>query len=236
MTNSEVPSGIDANSASPAVTVPDRKLMEALYQIFNKATLDDQRKYYKTALTKYRKSAQQVNIIRAAFSLLTGLASAAAGFIVQSSYVAANGSCHATAGTVPPECGGIQVFVNFLLVLAVIAPALGGAFGTLADLYQWDRMVTIYDVSLENIEVADSRSPDPEMADEMYWYSLRAFVEGTLSVMRDETAQWGQLIRTPEQLDKYIEQARQRAEEVSNMESLTGTAEKLAGKGGQTAT
>jgi hypothetical protein len=232
MTNSQGTTPPDVAPDSPPVQVPDRRHMEALYQIFNKATLDDQRKYYKSALTKYRSSAQQVNTIRAIFSLLTGLASAAAGFIVQANYVAGNCTPPGTA----PNCGTIQVLVNLLLVIAVIAPAIGGAFGTLADLYQWDRMVTIYDVSLENIEVADSRSPDPEMEDEMYWYSLRAFVEGTLSVMRDETAQWGQLIRTPEQLDKYIDTARQRAEEVSSMDSVTGTANKLSGNNNSTAT
>jgi hypothetical protein len=224
------PATTDSGQNSPEPTpmkVPDRKYMELLYRLFNEFTLADQRSYYKSALKKYRESAHQVNLLRAVFSLLTGLASAAAGFLVQATYV--NGNC-GTPGA--PDCAAIQVIVTILLIVAIIAPAIGGAFGTLADLYQWDRLVTIYDVSLENIEVADSRSPDPGMDDELFWLSLRAFTEGTLNVMRDETAQWGQLIRTPEQLDKFIEQARERSQQAGSVGAVTDTASRMHGGGG----
>src|SRR5207244_7780387 len=100
-----------------------------------------------------------------------------------------------------------------LMVVAIVARGLGGAFGSLADLYQWDRVRTIYQASLENIGVANAFRPDPDMDPATYRASLRAYTEGTLNVMRDESAQWGQLIRTPEQLDRFIaeETAKQKA-------------------------
>lgn len=101
-------------------------------------------------------------------------------------------------------CTVIELAVPFLLILAVLAPALGGAFGTLSDLFQWDRLVNIYEVALENLEVADARSPVQRMDDEHYRASLKGYTEGTLAVMRDETAQWGQVIRTPEALEKFV--------------------------------
>jgi len=190
--------------------LPTRPHMEALYEIFDAYTLGDQRLYYQKTLRRYRDSSQQVNQIRAFFSLLTGFASALAGLLVQAACT--RGGCATAEQTMTSLGGGLNFLVGVLLILAVVAPALGGAFGTLADLYQWDRLVTIYEASLDNVEVADSRSPDPEMDDDLYWASLKAYTTGTLNVMRDETAQWGQLIRTPEQLDEFIRQAKERAD------------------------
>jgi hypothetical protein len=85
----------------------------------------------------------------------------------------------------------------------------------LADLYQWDRLVTVYSAALENIEVADARSPDPEMDDLSYRAALNAYMDGTLSVMRDESAQWGQLIRTPAQIEKFLQDQVAKAEAAS---------------------
>jgi hypothetical protein len=195
----------------------DRKRMEAVYEMFDAFALEDQRNYYRATLNKFRDSGAQVNGLRAFFSLLAGLASALAGLIVQSLLVT-GGQC--APNPTPPElmlfCDNVKIGVGFLMILAVVAPAVGGAFGTLADLFQWDRMMTIYDSALENIDVADARSPDPEMDDITYRASLRAYVEGTLSVMRDETAQWGQLIRTPPQLDQFIQEEQEKAARVSS--------------------
>jgi hypothetical protein len=118
-------------------------------------------------------------------------------------------------GAPQPNCTAVNVVVPMLLVVAVVAPALGAAFTTLADLYQWDRLITVYDVALENLEVADAQSPLPAMDDLVFRAALRAYTEGTLSVMRDETAQWGQLIKTPASLEAFIVQEAARAESAS---------------------
>jgi hypothetical protein len=214
--------------------------MESLYELFSEAALEDQRRYYQRTVVRSRQSAAQVNRLRALFALLTGLASALAGLIV--AYAVSSNTletCKAIAlgtiaapaiveqvtpspqeeeaiasgvGTPQPDCAAINVVVPLLLVVAVVAPALGAAFTTLADLYQWDRLITVYDVALENLEVADAQSPLSAMDDVVYRAALRAYTEGTLSVMRDETAQWGQLIKTPETLEQFIAQEEARAE------------------------
>lgn len=192
--------------------------MEARYLLFNEFALGDQRKYYQSTLKKYRAAASQVNRLRALFAFLTGFSAAAAGLIVQTNFV--DGAQCRPPGFVqgvtelPPECSGLSFLVYVFITLGVVMPALGAFFNTLADLYQWDRMIQIYDAALENIEVADAQSPVPEMDDLVYRASARAFVEGTLVVMSDETAQWGQAIRTPIQLEQFIEDERNRARRV----------------------
>ncbi len=184
--------------------IPDRKQMETQYAIFNRFMLQDQRSYYKSALERYDNAGAQVNRWRAIFSLLTGVASALAGVLVNS--LSNNG--------VPNDT--VHLIVSLLLIVAVVAPALGGAFGTLSDLFQWDRLMTIYKTAEENVIVAEALAPDLEMPDGEYWAALQAFTEGTLTVMRDETAQWGQLIRDPEQIRDFIEKARKRATQQMN--------------------
>jgi hypothetical protein len=184
-----------------------------LYRLFNTFALEDQRRYYQVSIDKNRQAARQVGKLRAICSLLAGLAAAIGGFIVQSSM--ADGQCAAasSAAASAASCGGLQLVVGILLFVAIVAPVFGGALGTLADLFQWDKLVTIYDAARDSLEVADARSPIAEMDDLTYLASLRAFAEGTLAVMRDETAQWGQLIRTPEQIDKFIDEERAKAAE-----------------------
>lgn len=109
------------------------------------------------------------------------------------------------------NCDLIQGIVNVLMIMAVVTPAIGGAFTTLASLYQWDRTVSIYEGALENLEVADSQSPLPEMDDLTYKAALRAYIENTLRVMAEETAQWGQSVRTPPKLEAFVEEERLKA-------------------------
>ncbi len=205
-----------------------RQQAETLYQLFDKYALNDQRDYYRSTVEKCRKSAAQVNTYRAIFSLLTGLTSALAGLIVQSGLQNNAGVC-----TVDPNtCNAAQTLVFILIIISVIAPVIGGAFSTLADLYQWDRLTTVYSAALESLEVADALSPDPELPDADYIAYLQAYANGTLSVMRDESAQWGQLIRTPEQNERFLAQARERAETVSGGTGSAGSSTNAAASSG----
>ena len=110
------------------------------------------------------------------------------------------------------NCDLIQSIVNVLMIMAVVTPAIGGAFTTLASLYQWDRSVSLYEGALENLEVADSQSPLEDMDDLTYKAALRAYIENTLRVMAEETAQWGQSVRTPPQLEAFVEEEKQKAQ------------------------
>jgi hypothetical protein len=246
---------------------PDRDHMRAVYRIFQRFALEDQRRYWQRTSRRFRHAAGQVNVIVALFAFLTGFSAALAGvlvsaFLVEGSF-ANRGECaslqssrnlvaslrglgviqsgeditsleslsvtregegapvdraavdaalqNLVAIDASSNCDVIQAIVNVLMIMAVVTPAIGGAFTTLASLYQWDRSVTLYEGALENLEVADSQSPLEDMDDLTYKAALRAYVENTLRVMAEETAQWGQSVRTPPQLAAFVEEEKQKA-------------------------
>ena len=253
---------------------PERLRMQAVYRIFQRFALEDQRNYWIRSTVRYRKAASQVNTLVAIFSFLTGFSAALAGllvsaYLVQGSF-ANQGACASLkssqnlvttlrglgvigenqdiqalqdlnvtsdTGTLNNEaiqnavtqmvenkganCNLIQGLVNVLMILAVVTPAIGGAFTTLASLYQWDRTVSIYEGARENLEVADSQSPLDDMDDLTYRAALRAYVENTLQVMAEETSQWGQSVRTPPELARFVEEERLKAERASRAGAQT---------------
>lgn len=189
-----------------------RRDMEVRSELFDRFALKDQKSYYKSAVSKHREATRQVNQIRALMAFLTGVAAALAAFIVQGSFVS-GASC--SVADAPASCDTLMFFVSMLSILAIILPALGGAFSTLADLYQWDKLVAIYDTARLNMEEADALSPRATMPDDVYRASMRAFSEGTLQVMSDETSQWGQSIRTPLQIEHYLQEERNKSQQVT---------------------
>jgi hypothetical protein len=186
----------------------ERKLMEAKSRLFDYFTLQDQRNYYNKVIQRNRRAASQVNFIRASCALLTIVVTATAAYIVQTQFTsAASDRCGVNVTNLPAYCGNLHGVVNTLLLLSILFPALGAFFNMLADLYQWDRLTKVYDEAVKGLEMPDALSPDPRMDDEEYRASLLAYVSGTLKVMRDETGQWGQLIRPPEGIEQFREQA-----------------------------
>lgn len=187
----------------------------ARYKLFDKFALKDQRNYYNRKGEEFRKAASQVNRIRATLALFTGICSALAGTLVQ---IAFQPGSQCEAGD---ECLPLRVVVLLLTVLSVVLPAAALLFNTLADLYQWDRIIEVYDAASKTIEVADALSPlDDDPDDTSYRAALKAYAEGTLSVMADETAQWGQSIRTPKQLEEFVDKARERYGDVTGFDDL----------------
>lgn len=195
-----------------------RSDMKARTEMFDRFALKDQKNYYKSAIRNNRMSASQVNRYRALFAFLTGLAAALAGLIVQSSFV---GGATCTGDSIPASCDSLKFLVSTLTILAVVLPAIGGAFSTLADLYQWDKLIQIYETAAANMEDADALSPKEQMEDDtIYRASMKAFAEGTLQVMTDETTQWGQSVRRPKQLEEFIKEEKDRVDSV--VRSVTG--------------
>lgn len=219
-------------NTQPAQPSAQRKYLETIYPIFQQFALADQRSYYDQAVRKFRKSGEQVNRLRAAFALSAGLASAMIALIV-AAYLApgsfSNGGVCAglpQPGAIiqaapetmlgpetvrPTYCRTLEIGILVLTLVAIVAPAIGAALTTMSDLYQWDRLAQIYESALENLEVADSQSPLPEMDDIEYKASMRAYAESALAVMRDETAQWGQVAQPPQQVEQFIEEERRKA-------------------------
>ena len=187
--------------------IQDRSDMEARYRLFDEFALRDQKTYYERTIYKNRKAAAQVNFLRASFALLTGISAALAGLIV------------ALEGTDQDLTGTALAIAGIAAILSVVLPALGGVFSTLADLYQWDKLNSIFESALENLEVADALSPSDKIEDNVvYRASTRAYAEGALTVMSDETAQWGQSIRTPSQIDQFVAEERAKVERLLDQE------------------
>lgn len=194
--------------------VSRRKDLEARARLFDQFALKDQKNYYQNTIATNRKAGAGAHFWRAMFAFLTGFFAALAGLMAQTLFVD-SAACGTLAENLPGYCTAAEWFGTFLAVGAVLLPGVGVIFSTLADLYQWDKLTAIYEAALENLEVADSLSPPdkiPESEMDVYAASVQAFAEGALNVMRDETAQWGQSIRTPAQIEAFLAAARERAE------------------------
>lgn len=194
----------------------------ARYEIFDRHALNDQRLYYKDTIKRHNNALGQVNFIRASLALLTGVAAGLAALIQQLVFLG-DGSCSDTildplkaAGeAIPGSCNVWRGAILLCVVLSVAIPALSAFFNSLMDLYQWDRLVQVYESAVENVNVADALSPDKGQADDSYATTYVDYVEGTLQVMSDETAQWGQSIRTPRATEEFLKEARQRSQELN---------------------
>jgi hypothetical protein len=187
----------------------NRSEMKARSELFDRFALKDQKNYYTQTVRNYRRAASQVNLYRALFAFLTGVAAAAAGLLVATT----GGVCRADAA--PNYCAAADFVIGFLAIAAIVLPAFGAAFSTLADLYQWDKLTNVYKAALDNLEEADALSPLEVMDDLTYRASMRAFAQSTLTIMNEESSQWGQTIRTPAQLQEFIEQEKRKAEQES---------------------
>ncbi|MCK6579805.1 MAG: hypothetical protein L6Q98_17070 [Anaerolineae bacterium] len=212
--------------------------LQARYQIFERALLQDQRAYYKREIDRNRRAAQQVSRARAFFAFLAGAASLLAAIIGGLTAIqGGTASCDVSQlaaiadANLPSKqadqisnkleatvtegntlvCLLLDTVTPVLMVIAVGAPAIGAAFTTLADMYQWDRLASVYETAQKSLAIADALSPLDEEPDDVYLASLQAYSEGTLTVMRDETAQWGQLVKMPDALQEYINTAREKA-------------------------
>ena len=177
--------------------IPDRKHMEILCDIFDKFALKDQENYYESAVEKNRVSAKEVKLLQALFAFLGGLASAIIGLL---------------------EATGNSSDWNIipLVIIAVVAPGIGATFGSLISLFQWDRLMTVYDDTLKSILVADAMSPRPTVKNDADYYTqMLAFVDASLDIMREETGQFGSMIRSSKQIDEFVRKSTARAEEVT---------------------
>jgi hypothetical protein len=182
----------------PDELMPSRERMKVLVTIFDRFMLKDQQAYYKKAIEKYRGSAMEVIRIQAGFALLGGLVSAAVGLLEAIDY-------------------NRDEFVLPLVFIAVIAPGISAAFASLNSLFQWDRMATLYEDTLNSIYMADAMSPQEELVkDHDYYLQLMAFVDSTLNIMQEETGQFGAMVRSSQQIDQFVEKQRDRAETVTN--------------------
>lgn len=170
--------------------LPNRERMKALNAIFENHALNDQISFYQKKSQRSRRAFYQSNTMRAIFAFLGGLASA---------IVAALSNA--------PE----EVVTAFVMV-AIIAPALATAVATYSSVYDWERLAKIYRDALNNVYLADALSPREEMTDEEFYMYLTAYTDAVLDIMHEETAQFGNMIRSSQQIQDFLDKSRQRAQ------------------------
>jgi hypothetical protein len=187
-------------------------LNRARYKLFEKRAFNDQREYYSRRVSEYRRAGRHVNRWRAIMAFLAGLASALEVLLISEKNLP-DGWCH-VSGT-GDLCTTISHIVIWLPLFAIIFPAIAAALNVLSELYQWDRLATIYGGALENLEVVDAESPLDEMNPKDYEKWLKVYALDALSVMSDEAGQWGQVVRTPKELEDFL------AAEVANAHNIT---------------
>lgn len=194
-----------------------RLLLEARYRLFDRFVLADQRSFYDDKVRRHRRAASEVNFLRALCALLTITSTAVATYLTQTVFLN-DGTC--AAAVIPDaavsDCNYWRALVGGLFVLSILFPALGAFFNMLADLFQWDRLVRIYREASRSLEVADAVSPDMAEDNDTFTRNLVAYATGTLRVMRDESAQWGQLIRPIEDLREFEAKANNLYQQIVN--------------------
>lgn len=187
--------------------------LQLRYELFDLRALKDQRWYYREQIERSRRADEQVNRLRAGIALITGIAAALAALFGQA-FLATGGSCSADVSSLPGYCGAIEIVIAFFMIVSIGLPAIGAFFSSLSDLYQWDRLQTIYTSAQRNLVIADALSPEHDEPYEDYFINYHTYVDRTLQVMSDETTQWGQAIHQPEKTQQFVNEMRVLAQEV----------------------
>lgn len=170
--------------------LPNRHRMKVLNAIFEKYALNDQISYYEKKSKRSRTAFSQVNVLRAVFAFLGGLASAIVAALTDAD----------------------ETVVTTFVAVAIVAPALATAIATYASIFDWERLTKIYRDALNNVFLADALSPRTEMSDEEYYMYLTAYSDAVLDIMHEETAQFGNMIRSSQQIQDFLDKSRQRAQ------------------------
>lgn len=174
----------------------EKDYQRVLNRLFESFVLEDQRNYYLWSVNKNERAGASITIWRVMFTLIGG------GAAILISTLTGLAGAEMNADT--------RALIIVLSVIAVVAPALGTAATTIADLFQWDRLNTVYRAALRNLEHADAISPIDELSPEDYRTQLEVFAQRTLDVMEYEATQWGQLNSEPKQLRAFVTASQRR--------------------------
>jgi hypothetical protein len=139
--------------------------------LYRKHRFEDQRAFYDSRRREFEAARDQVLWLIAVFMVLTA----------------------AVAALASANVGGLK---SLWSVLAVAFPALSTALSAYNALYAFERQAKIYDDAANALLRARADSPDlkPPMDDAAFQEALRAHVEQIEQILRNEQAQWGQLI------------------------------------------
>ncbi|MDZ4768305.1 MAG: SUMF1/EgtB/PvdO family nonheme iron enzyme [Chloroflexota bacterium] len=177
--------GSKTSTAQPMFLANDRETDEALYAIINHHLLNDARIFFIYNIRRYQTVAVQCSLISATSLLVAGITVSLAGVLhVMNSVCDPNDLC-----SISP----------ILLVISLTAAGIALLFFVMTLVYQFDRLISIFELSLENLEAADAISPlSNEPDDRAFRVELEQYTEAILRVLEDEAAQYGQPTRSPE--------------------------------------
>jgi hypothetical protein len=184
-----------------------RYTAEALNLLFTERAYEDQAEYYEQRTRRNKLSVKQVTALRATLAFFAGLSSASATLLFT---FKVRSGCPTFAAidlakVVPgAECSVLSAVLIALPIFCIVFPALGAAFHTLSDLYQWERLGTVYETAMANLKSAGAKAPLPSMSNTAYDKLLEIYALNTLAAMRDEATQWGQLIKAPDATTTFI--------------------------------
>jgi hypothetical protein len=139
--------------------------------LYEKHRFEDQRAFYDSRRREFDSARDQVLWLIAVFMVLTAVVAALASANV----------------------GGLKALWS---ILGVAFPALSTALSTYNALYAFERQAKIYGDAANALLRAHADSPDlkPPMDDAAFQEALSAHVEQVEQILRNEQAQWGQLI------------------------------------------
>jgi hypothetical protein len=92
-------------------------------------------------------------------------------------------------------CGIFEVTTRLLIIAALGSGAAALLFLILPLLYQWERLIAVFQSSLNSLEDIDASSPlrsQPIADDAEYRRVVEAFTEDVLRVLEAESSQYGQ--------------------------------------------
>jgi hypothetical protein len=139
--------------------------------LYQRHRFQDQRTFYDSRRREFEAARDQVLWLTTVFMVLTA----------------------AVAALASANVGG---FRSLWSILAVAFPALSTALSAYNALYAFERQAKIYGDAANALLRARADSPDlkPPMDDAAFQEALRAHVEQVEQILRNEQAQWGQLI------------------------------------------
>ncbi len=177
-------------AGQPTHLYHDRRIDEAIYRLVWRGLYDDSRVYFRVTIDRYQRVLALCRRIIGLALLVTAVCAAAA--VILFTTLAGGGCIDALL------CGVIGAVARFLIIAALTGGAVALLFLFIPLLYQWERLIAVFQASLLNLETIGAASPlnsQPIADDGEYRREVESFTEAVLRVLEEESAQYGQRAR-----------------------------------------
>lgn len=178
-------------SGGPAYRRFERERDEAMWRLLRRFLYDNASVYYKTKIDRYRRVNSLCNRFGAFSNVMAGIYIAAAGVITVVRQVFSLDLPGLAGVCGGPVCDILALLVPLLIIASLFSAASALLFGILPLIYQWERLIVIFETSLDNLDQVDAE-PDDTLPDAAFRSQFEAFIEAALRVLETEAAQYGQ--------------------------------------------